>query len=169
MRQLVLCALLSPMLLVIQGCATSTGVMPMGPDTYVVTGESQFGPGGAQKKALEDANAFAATKDKHMIPINVETRIDWYPSASHVYELTFRLVDSDDPEYRRTNLEQLPDLIVKHENELDADIAIDDASGSDDIYTQLMKLKALKDDGILTEEEFQQEKKKVLETKQKEQ
>jgi len=72
-------------------------------------------------------------------------------------------VDSDDPEYQRTNLGQGPDLIVKHESELDADISIDDASGGNDVYTQLMKLKALKDDGILTDEEFEQEKKKVLE------
>lgn len=153
------------LLAVVAGCTTSTGIMPMGPDTYAVTAQSELGPGNAQKKALEDANAFAASKGKHMIPKSVQTRADYdsFGDRIHVYELTFRLVDSDDPEYQRTNLGQGPDLIVKHESELDADISIDDASGGNDVYTQLMKLKALKDDGILTDEEFEQEKKKVLE------
>ncbi|MBL7186301.1 MAG: SHOCT domain-containing protein [Phycisphaerae bacterium] len=165
MRKLVLCALLATMPLLIQGCASSTGVLPMGPDTYTVTGQSEFGPGYAQKKALKDANAFAVADGKHMIPTTVQTRSDFdsFGDRIHVYELTFRLVDSDDPEYKRTNLQRLPDKIIRHEKVIDADVTIDNSSESDDIYTQLMKLKALKDDGILTEEEFQQEKKRVIE------
>ena len=112
-------------MLFIMGCASSssTGVVPMGPDTWTVTGQSASGPGYAQKQALEDANAFAATKGKYMIPVRSEagwhTDPFWGPEVlQHTYELRFRLVDSDDPEYQRTNLETKPEtLIIKHEND----------------------------------------------------
>lgn len=37
-------------------------------------------------------------------------------------------------------------------------------SGSSDLYTELTKLKALKDSGVITEAEFQAQKKKLLES-----
>src|ERR1043165_6967387 len=39
---------------------------------------------------------------------------------------------------------------------------VEDALGRDDIYTQLEKLGKLKEKGLLTEEEFQEQKKKIL-------
>ncbi len=40
-----------------------------------------------------------------------------------------------------------------------------DSRGSNDLYTELKKLKELKDSGVITEDEFQAQKKKLLERK----
>lgn len=40
-----------------------------------------------------------------------------------------------------------------------------DSRGSNDLYTELKKLKELKDSGVITEDEFQVQKKKLLERK----
>ena len=40
-----------------------------------------------------------------------------------------------------------------------------DSRGSNDLYTELNKLKELKDSGVITEDEFQAQKKKLLERK----
>ena len=40
-----------------------------------------------------------------------------------------------------------------------------DSRGNNDLYTELKKLKELKDSGVITEEEFQAQKKKLLERK----
>ncbi|MES1992501.1 MAG: SHOCT domain-containing protein [Pseudomonadota bacterium] len=40
-----------------------------------------------------------------------------------------------------------------------------DSRGSSDLYTELKKLTELKDSGVITEDEFQAQKKKLLETK----
>ena len=39
-----------------------------------------------------------------------------------------------------------------------------DVRGGSDLYTELKKLKELKDSGVITENEFQAQKKKLLET-----
>ncbi|MGE4488422.1 MAG: SHOCT domain-containing protein [Kiritimatiellales bacterium] len=52
-------------------------------------------------------------------------------------------------------------IIVEREDTINADIN-SHASGDADMYTKLMKIKQLREEGILTEEEFQQEKRKIL-------
>jgi len=50
---------------------------------------------------------------------------------------------------------------VEREDTIKADITSHGSSDSD-VYTKLMKLKQLKDDGLLTEEEFQRAKTDLL-------
>jgi len=155
----VLCVVL-PLLswaFITSGCCHSTGVLPFGPDTYTI---KVGGDCDATKTALEEANAFAASKGKHMIPIEVKT-----PSRGELanyYELTFRLVDASDPEYRRTRPQRAPDAVIGYSGELDAEVNVS-ALGDNHAFTQLRQLKALRDDGILTEEEYQRAKQKLLE------
>ncbi len=140
------------------GCASSTKVMPMGPDTYTVTAQSEFGPGFAQEEALKKANAYAVEKGKHMIPVNVNKQADFdsFSDRIHSYELTFRVVSSTDPEYQRTNLVSTPDVTIKHENKNDK------THNQSNMYSELTQLKSLLDEGILTEEEYQNKKKEIL-------
>ena len=149
----------------VSGCATSTGIIPMGPDTYTITAESEFGSGGAKKKALSEANKFAEDAGKYMIPVNVNTGGEYDPVGDYhnTYELTFRLVTKNDPEYRRTNLQKTPDIVIQKEEtvrgKIRNDITIDSTSRQkSDMYTELMKLNDLKERGIITKREFDKEK-----------
>jgi hypothetical protein len=142
----------------LSGCASSTKVMPMGPDTYTVTAQSEFGPVYAQEEALKKANAYAVEQGKHMIPVSVNKQADFdsFGDRIHSYELTFRIVSSTDPEYQRTNLVSTPDVIIKHENKNDK------TPNQSNMYSELTQLKSLLDEGIITEEEYQNKKKEIL-------
>ncbi len=76
-----------------------------------------------------------------------------------------RLVDGKVESYGRTgDFDSTKDprkIIVEREDTIKADIT-SHKSNDADMYTKLMKLKQLKDDGILTEEEFQRAKADVL-------
>jgi len=76
-----------------------------------------------------------------------------------------RLVDGKVESYGRTgDFDSTKDprkIIIEREDTIKADIN-SHGSGDVNMYTELMKLKQLKDDGILTEEEFQQKKADVL-------
>ncbi len=52
-------------IILLTGCATSTGVIPAGPDTYTITTESRVGGEGTIKiRAIQDANAYCASSGK---------------------------------------------------------------------------------------------------------
>lgn len=60
------------------------------------------------------------------------------------------------------NSTQRPTVRVETDSTVKADIK---SSGQKDLYTELQKLKALKDEGVLTEEEFAKAKQKLLSEK----
>ena len=60
------------------------------------------------------------------------------------------------------NSTQHPTVRIETDSTVKADIK---SSGQKDLYTELQKLKALKDDGVLTEEEFVIAKQKLLSEK----
>ena len=138
------------------GCSTSC-VIPMGPDTYTISEHSARGPGVAKTVALKKANEFASSKGKYMIPVRETTGVTY----DFTYELVFRLVDKNDPEYQRTNLQKVPDVIIKTEENTTGDIVIENGSKYD-LYTELTKLDDLRKKGIITDAEFGAEKIKIL-------
>ena len=92
---------------------TSTGVISAGKDTYTLvitgTGLFSFHNGGAFiKQAYEEANTFCAAHQKVLQPI----ASTWNPAGFGHYELRFRALLPDDPEYCRPNLEAVPDVEV---------------------------------------------------------
>lgn len=111
-RLLGLLCLLSLMLLM--GCAKSSGVFPTGMDTYtiVMSGQGQVSKGELVKKAYAEANAFCVQHGKVMQPIatNYDKNV-WTAESS--YELRFRALDKNDPELRRPNLKPVPDTIIE--------------------------------------------------------
>jgi hypothetical protein len=61
-------------------------------------------------------------------------------------------------------LETGAEKFTQSSNSVDADVSVrDDTSSETDLYTELMKLDDLRKKGILTEEEFDAEKRKLLE------
>jgi len=89
----------------------------MGPDTYTITGTSDFGgAAGAKKVALIEANQYCQAMGKHLLPLNTNegTRLDWAGDPVGHYSLDFRCLNANDPEMRRPNMQKTPDVVVEH-------------------------------------------------------
>jgi hypothetical protein len=73
-----------------------------------------------------------------------------------------RLVDGKVESFGRTgdfNSTQVPTVRIENDQTIKKEVKVE---GSGDLYTELKKLQELKDSGVLTEEEFQTQKKKII-------
>lgn len=126
----------------------------MGPDTYQVTRRSELGPKLTKKQAYDHAEAHAKQEDKGVVTVAEEMTLDDDLRGHHDYHtftLTYRLVDADDPALQEKT-EASPTEVA-----MPTPITTDD-----DLYTKLMKLQAMREEGLLTDEEFQRVKAEVL-------
>ncbi len=154
------------------GCA-NPGIVKLSPDTYMLSRMDHGGIFGnaARLKAgvIRDANAFAESQGKVAIPLATQEMPMVPGGYGHVgtfasVEYQFRVVDKNDPEARRTSLVPLPDVVIDKTETISADIRGKDITEKQpDLYTELMKLEELRKNKILTEEEFQTQKKLLLE------
>jgi hypothetical protein len=75
-------------------------------------------------------------------------------------------LDANDPQLQRTRLEKSPDVVIKRDDTVKADVDVrtkEESNKNSDLYTELTKLEDLRKKNILTEEEFQAQKKLILE------
>jgi hypothetical protein len=107
--------LLVACVLTLAGCASSSGVFQSGKDTYTVV-VSQRGSwasmGDLTKQAYAEANGFCEARGKAMQPIATHAHARALGSEGY-FELTFRALDPNDPEYRRPTLETVPDTTIE--------------------------------------------------------
>ncbi len=166
------------------GCGGSLTPVQISPDTYMITKQDNAGVfgGGLTDLKIDVMNAakqFAESQDKVAIPLSIKEHplgvgIGGFASI----EYQFRVVDKSDPEARRTHLVPRPDFVLeKNENikkeeiiKKDEHVTTDthtkvETDKPSDLYTELMKLDDLRKRGLLTEEEFQEQKRKLLEGK----
>ena len=108
--------------LVLAGCATSPStskfdkVIQIGGDTYTINEHSSRGPNVARTAALQLANKFASSKGKYMVLLNERSSSlpgDW--GYTYTYEMNFRVVGEDDPEYYKPTYKAVPDIVVESE------------------------------------------------------
>jgi len=149
--------------LLILGCKSS-GVVQLSPDTYMIYNEDKGGIFGnsAKMKAstIREANEFASRQGKIAIPIGTQSKPMQLGSFA-TFEYQFRVVDKNDPEARRTSL--VPRANIVTENKEDIKLEINNSSKTNgDLYSELSKLDDLKNRGIITDEEFQTLKRKIL-------
>lgn len=102
--------------IIIVGCAStsSTGVFPSGKDTYtvVVSGSRFYEPvGPLQKMAYQEANDFCSSRGKKLQPVATKA-VPGGRRTPPSFELRFRALSPDDPEYSRPDLEPVPDVKV---------------------------------------------------------
>ncbi len=72
-------------------------------------------------------------------------------------------MDKDDPEVKRTELTPKVKVIIEKDEKLTSDKKIEDKTKeTKDIYSELIKLDDLRERGIITDEEFNAMKKKIL-------
>lgn len=102
------------------GCASSTGVLPAGPDTYTLS--EKFAPirgGGeeAQREALTKANGFCAEKGRVFVPAMMgQSGALANPYGPTGYTVTFRCLLPNDPAVAQYRVQQAPNLVVEQRN-----------------------------------------------------
>jgi len=97
------------------GCAQSSGVLKMGPDTYSISAAAapaRGGPSEARKIALTGANQHCANLGREILVTNVGT------ATTNIYgagtaEVTFRCLAKGDPELQRPQYRRSPDAIIE--------------------------------------------------------
>ena len=158
-------SLLVVVALVLSGCA-NPGVVKLSPDTYMITRQDRAGIFGNASKlkaeVIQEASAFAAAQGKVAIPLATNERPMGGPGQFASFEYQFRVVDKNDPEARRTSLVPRADLVIEKTEKISADVRTKEDKAPD-LYLELTKLDDLKKRGILTEEEFNAQKKRLLE------
>ncbi|SRR6266480_2881633 len=111
-------ALVLGLLVVALGCA-STGIVPIGKDTYIVSRQSATGfesSVGVKGQVLKEANEFCAKQGLVMVLVSLNTK-DGVPGRSYATaELVFRAVRPEDAENQRPTLERGADTTIEIRN-----------------------------------------------------
>ena len=140
------------LLMILVGCASNSGVVPIGDNTFMVSRQAATGFSGLgtlKVDALREANYFCLSQNKKLHVISATEAeppfiLGNFPKA----DVRFNCVDSD----------------AGHSNNVSADQESTDNNVSrKDVDTELQMLDDLHERGILSDEEFDAEKKKLLE------
>ena len=153
--------------LALSGCFSSN-IVKLSPDTYMIRVEDHggifaFNRGKLKSSAIQQANDFAASKGKVAIPIAMNEHPVGVLGDWAAVEYQFRVVLKDDPEAKRTSLTPSPNIVIENKSKISGDIETKDKTErTKDVYIELIKLDDLRKKGIITEEEFEAQKKKIL-------
>ncbi|MFZ0725586.1 MAG: hypothetical protein WAM61_07330 [Desulfobacterales bacterium] len=104
-------------LLILSGCAANSGVVPIGPDTYMVSKQAATGfpgLGNLKAEAFKEANQYCTGQGKYIRVVNTtETAPPYvfgnYPRA----EIQFMCLDEKDPDLTRPKMEKAPDTVIQ--------------------------------------------------------
>ncbi len=148
------------------GCATSTGITPIGEDTYMI---SRNGAGfwtataTVKAEAYAEANQYCQSKDKRFQVVRAsEHPASGRPGDFPGAEIQFMCLDPSDRELTRPKLKKEADNLI----EIKQDIRVkDETAKGKDTYAELLKLDDLRKRGILNEAEFESQKKQLLNNK----
>jgi len=145
-------------------------MVQLSPDTYMIIRDSKAGAFASMAKlkaeTIAAANSFASSKGKVAVPISSkETRAVPFTFRWPTFEYQFRLVEPDDPSAKSTGLTSPTRDGVSVAVDAGASTQPPPATSTSevtDIYTQLTKLDELRQKGIITQEEFDEQKKRIL-------
>jgi hypothetical protein len=172
--------------LALVGCASNPRVISMGNNTYTVTREAATvfsrDTEALTAKAKEDAAKFCAAQGKQLKVVDIMVDKPFPTTGYAKAKIVFQAVDAGD-----SSLTSQPAPVAASErpapvavperpapitvgekptsstvSERPAPVEVSEKPVAGDLYTELIKLDDLRKRGILTEEEFQAEKKKVL-------
>jgi len=106
------------MVLLLTGCATNSGVVPIGQNSYMVSRQAATGFSGSGKlkaEAFQEASEFCTKISKYLQVVNTEEAkppfiLGNYPKA----EVQFRCLDKNDPELSRPTLKPVPNVVIEN-------------------------------------------------------
>jgi len=138
-------------------------IVSLGHDTYALTRWANNGftrnTEKLQSQALEDAAAYCAKLHKELKIVSTTTARPFVPLTGFASaKVVFKALDANDPELHAPVAASAPGAATPVVAENAAPRTTTDA-----LYSDLMKLDDLRKRGLLTEEEFQAQKKKLLE------
>lgn len=151
----------------VSGCASNSGVMPIGKDTFMVSRQAASGFSGSgtlKAEAFKEANEYCVNMGKSVQVINTNEAqppfvFGNFPKA----EIQFRCLNSGDPELGRPTLRPVANVRIDGEIREKKDIPVKDVTEkSKDVYQELIKLDDLRKRKIISEAEFSAQKKKLL-------
>jgi len=147
-------------------------IVPLGHDTYALTHWAETGftrnTDKLKAQALEDAAAYCAKLHKELKVISTTTARPLVPLTGFASaKVVFKALDANDPALHVPVAAAAPDAEMPEAIPgAAAPVAAPTAAppdATDTLYKDLMKLDDLRKRGILTQEEFEAQKKKLLE------
>ncbi len=150
------------------GCATNPGIVKLGSDSYTLYKEDHGGIFGnatsLRNEVIGEANTFAENQGKIALPISAKTHhTTGRPADWETFEYKFRLLDKNDHTTIRTHLIPGSDVVADDAGKIVGDIDTKTQPEKPrDTYAELIKLDDLRKRGIISEAEFEAEKKKLL-------
>ena len=104
--------------LALTGCANSSGVVKIGPDTFTISTSASPGKGGipaAKRIAYQEAGEECARRGGlKVFALSEKTASPTWTEGMASMELNFRCLRSDDPEFQRQRLQSSPDRIIEN-------------------------------------------------------
>ncbi len=146
-------------------------IVPLGNDTYALTRWAETGfarnRDKLKAKALEDATAYCAKMHKEVKVLSTEAKRPAIPLTGFAYaKIVFKALDANDPELHAPVPAALPDATAAASAPpAAAPVAVQSAPPRTEtaiLYDDLKKLDELRKEGLLTEEEFQAKRKKLV-------
>ena len=83
------------LVMILCGCASSSGVMRSGPDTFTVTATASPGAGGSAKAkqfAYADANKECVKQGKSINVLNEQAKAPTWTDGMHTVDLVFKCI-----------------------------------------------------------------------------
>ena len=145
------------------GCASNSGVVPIGKDTFMVSRQAATGFSGSgtlKAEAFQEATRFCEKRGKGLQVVSTYEASPPYVLANFPKaEIQFMCLDANDSELSRPKLKKTPDSVVEIK-----EIRMPPAASErqEDLFAKLVKLDDLRKRGIITEAEFEAQKKKLL-------
>ena len=135
--------------------STDSTLVDMGDNTYSVTREAKTtfnrNTKAMRAEAEADAAKFCTSHGKQLKIVSVSEDRPFYTLGFCKVRIIFKALDAGDPALTAQPAPVLPEVKLSR-----------DAAPSGDYYTELLKLDDLRKRGILTDKEFEQQKKKIL-------
>ena len=143
--------------------SSKSSLVSLGDETYAIVRQAKTGltrdTATLKTEALQDAASYCETHGKQLKVISALEMKPLFMTADYAKaKVIFKALNADDPELKN-------DISMRRAGGSAASNPVAESSKQapqDDLYTELTKLDELRQKGILTEDEFQAEKKKVL-------
>lgn len=146
----------------IGGCATPQ-IVSLGHDKYMIYKEDHAGIFGSatalRNDVIEQADEFASSKEKVAYPLSAKSKpLQMCPACWATFEYHFLLADKNDSTISKTRLIPNTDIVTDDAGNISGEINIKGR----DIHSELIKLDDLRKRGIISQYEFEEQKRKIL-------
>ena len=152
-------------MITLNSCAIHSGVVPIGQDTYMVSRQAASGftgMGSLKADAFKEANQYCISQNKKIQVVNTyESQPPYVFGNFPRAEIQFMCLSDGDKEYVRPKMKKEADVVIEKKNDISIDLKTQDQLDKD-VYAELIKLDNLKKKGIITDKEFEIQKKRLL-------